>query len=186
MRPAPPPPSPSSSAACARSPTTRRSRPRSRSSVRPTSPSTPCASTTCHLQPGRRRRAVGAGDAPQGRHHRRRRRNLRHAGEQPLNPGVLKNAIDRASRLYGQSAWTGKPAGVLGISIGPIGTACAQQHLRTMLGYLDMPTLGQPEVFLTPGRGSSTRPGPSPTREPGFLQGWMDKYVVREARPGSA
>ncbi|MCZ7009915.1 NADPH-dependent FMN reductase, partial [Salmonella enterica] len=45
-------------------------------------------------------------------------------------PGVLKNAIDHASRPYGQSAWAGKPAGILGVSIGAIGTACAQQHLR--------------------------------------------------------
>src|SRR5690349_941140 len=64
-------------------------------------------------------------------------------------PGVLKNALDNASRPYGQSAWTGKPAGIVGISVGAIGTACAQQHLRSILGYLDMPTLGQPEVFLT-------------------------------------
>ncbi|MDB5858928.1 MAG: NADPH-dependent reductase [Ramlibacter sp.] len=63
-------------------------------------------------------------------------------------PGVLKNAIDNASRPYGQSAWAGKPAGVIGISVGAIGTALAQQHLRNILAYLDMPTLGQPEVFL--------------------------------------
>ena len=63
-------------------------------------------------------------------------------------PGVLKNAIDHASRPYGQSAWAGKPAGVIGISVGAIGTAVAQQHLRNVLAYLDMPTLGQPEVFL--------------------------------------
>jgi len=63
-------------------------------------------------------------------------------------PGVLKNAIDNASRPYGQSAWAGKPAAVLGISVGAIGTALAQQHLRNTLAYLDMPTLGQPEVFL--------------------------------------
>src|SRR3954470_2109401 len=62
--------------------------------------------------------------------------------------GVLKNAIDHASRPYGQSAWVGKPAGVIGISVGAIGTAIAQQHLRTILAYLDMPTLGQPEMFL--------------------------------------
>jgi chromate reductase len=47
-------------------------------------------------------------------------------------PGVLKNAIDHASRPYGQSAFTGKPAGVLGVSIGAIGTAVAQQHLRSV------------------------------------------------------
>jgi chromate reductase len=94
-------------------------------------------------------------------------------------PGVLKNAIDHASRPYGQSAWTGKPAGIVGISIGQIGTACAQQHLRSMLGYLDMPTLGQPEVFLTAkegffdGSGALANDG---TRK--FLQGWMETYAA--------
>jgi chromate reductase, NAD(P)H dehydrogenase (quinone) len=63
-------------------------------------------------------------------------------------PGVLKNAIDHASRPYGQSAWAGKPAGVLGASIGTIGSALAQQHLRNSLAYLDMPTMGQPEAFI--------------------------------------
>ena len=63
-------------------------------------------------------------------------------------PGVLKNAIDHASRPYGQSVWGDKPAGIVGISVGAIGTALAQQHLRNVLAYLDMPTLGQPEVFL--------------------------------------
>ena len=62
--------------------------------------------------------------------------------------GVLKNAIDHASRPYGQSAWAGKPAGTLGVSVGAVGTAVAQQHLRNILAYLDMPTLGQPEVFI--------------------------------------
>ncbi|MEJ5989114.1 NADPH-dependent FMN reductase [Ramlibacter sp. PS3R-8] len=63
-------------------------------------------------------------------------------------PGVLKNAIDHASRPYGQSAWAGKPAAVIGVSVGAIGTAIAQQHLRNVLAYLDMPTLGQPEMFI--------------------------------------
>ena len=54
-------------------------------------------------------------------------------------PGVLKNAIDHASRPYGQSAFYGKPAGVIGVSIGAIGTAVAQQHLRNILAYLDTP-----------------------------------------------
>ena len=43
-------------------------------------------------------------------------------------PGVLKNALDHASRPYGKSAWTGKPAGVMGVSVGAMGTAMAQQH----------------------------------------------------------
>ena len=63
-------------------------------------------------------------------------------------PGVLKNALDHASRPYGQSKWAGKPAGVVGISVGMSGTAMAQQHLRNILAYLDMPTVGQPEIFL--------------------------------------
>jgi chromate reductase len=63
-------------------------------------------------------------------------------------PGVLKNALDHASRPYGQSVWAGKPAGVLGVSVGLSGTAMAQQHLRNILAYLDMPTAGQPEIFL--------------------------------------
>lgn len=63
-------------------------------------------------------------------------------------PGVLKNAIDHASRPPGENVWAGKPAGVLGVSIGVIGTAVAQQHLRNSLAYLDVPTLGQPEAFI--------------------------------------
>lgn len=94
-------------------------------------------------------------------------------------PGVLKNAIDHASRPYGQSAWTGKPAGILGISIGQIGSACAQQHLRSILGYLDMPTLGQPEVFLTAKEGFFNAAGEiADDRTRKFLRGWMDRYLA--------
>ena len=63
-------------------------------------------------------------------------------------PGVIKNAIDHASRPYGQSAWAGKPAGVIGASVGAIGTAMAQQHLRNVISYLNMPQFGQPEMFI--------------------------------------
>jgi chromate reductase, NAD(P)H dehydrogenase (quinone) len=63
-------------------------------------------------------------------------------------PGVLKNAIDHASRPYGQNAFAGKPAGILGASPGILGTSMAQQHLRNVLAYLDMATLSQPEVFI--------------------------------------
>jgi chromate reductase, NAD(P)H dehydrogenase (quinone) len=94
-------------------------------------------------------------------------------------PGVLKNAIDNASRPYGQSAWAGKPAGVLGISVGQIGTAVAQQQLRAVLAYLDMPTLGQPEVFLQHKESLFDDKGhvaEGATKQ--FLQGWVDKYVA--------
>jgi len=63
-------------------------------------------------------------------------------------PGVLKNAIDWASRPYGSNSFAGKPGAVLGTSPGAIGTATAQQHLRTVLAYLDVPTLGQPEAYV--------------------------------------
>jgi chromate reductase len=93
-------------------------------------------------------------------------------------PGVLKNAIDHASRPYGQSAWTGKPAGVLGISVGAIGTALAQQHLRNVLAYLDVPTLGQPEVFLQAKDDLFGADGGIGAGSKKFLQEWMDRYVV--------
>jgi len=94
-------------------------------------------------------------------------------------PGVLKNAIDHASRPYGQSAWAGKPAGIIGTSIGPIGTAVAQAHLRTCLGYLDMPTLGQPEAYLQVKDGFFDEAGNVAIPEiRKFLHSWMDKYVA--------
>ncbi|HWS53499.1 MAG TPA: NAD(P)H-dependent oxidoreductase [Pyrinomonadaceae bacterium] len=63
-------------------------------------------------------------------------------------PGVLKNAIDWASRPYGDSAWSGKPAAVMGASIGSIGTARAQYHLRQMMVFLNMFPVNQPEVMI--------------------------------------
>jgi chromate reductase len=93
-------------------------------------------------------------------------------------PGVLKNAIDHASRPYGQSAWAGKPAGVMGASIGPIGTAMAQQHLRNMLAYLDVPTLGQPEAFIQVKDGLFDEHGNIAADSRKFLQNWMDHYVA--------
>ncbi len=93
-------------------------------------------------------------------------------------PGVLKNAIDIASRPYAASAFTGKPAAVCGTSIGAIGTAVAQQHLRSILAYLDVPTLGQPEVFIhfTDGLiGPDGKIDNAGTRE--FLQGFADRFV---------
>lgn len=63
-------------------------------------------------------------------------------------PGVLKNAIDWASRPYGDSAWNGKPCAVMGASIGMIGTARAQYHLRQMFVFLNMYPINQPEVMI--------------------------------------
>lgn len=93
-------------------------------------------------------------------------------------PGVLKNAIDHASRPYGQSAWKGKPAGVIGVSVGAIGTALAQQHLRNILAYLDVPTLGQPEAFIQAKEGLFDEAGNIGAASRQFLQDWMNQYVA--------
>lgn len=63
-------------------------------------------------------------------------------------PGVLKNAIDWASRPYGDRAWQGKPVAVMGASVGALGTARAQYHLRQMFVYLNMQAVNQPEVMI--------------------------------------
>jgi chromate reductase len=74
--------------------------------------------------------------------------------------------------------WTGKPAAILGVSNGAIGTALAQQHLRNILAYLDVPTLGQPEVYIQFKDGlfdDLDEIGPGSRQ---FLQTWMDRYVA--------
>jgi chromate reductase len=94
-------------------------------------------------------------------------------------PGVLKNAIDHASRPYGQNSWLGKPAGIVCVSVGAAGTAMAQQHLRNILAYLDVPVLGQPEVFiratdgLFDGKGGI---GKSDTQA--LVQNWIQRYAA--------
>ncbi len=62
--------------------------------------------------------------------------------------GVLKNMLDWTSRPYGDSAWNGKPVGVVGASIGSIGTALAQYHLKQIMNYLNTHVMGQPEFYL--------------------------------------
>lgn len=64
-------------------------------------------------------------------------------------PGVLKNAIDWASRPYGDSAWNGKPVAVMGASPGALGSARAQYHLRQCFVFLNMYPVNQPEVMIS-------------------------------------
>lgn len=64
-------------------------------------------------------------------------------------PGSLKNAIDWGSRPYGANAFAKKPAAVIGTSPGAIGTAVAQQDLRGILNYLDVPQMLSPEAYIT-------------------------------------
>lgn len=93
-------------------------------------------------------------------------------------PGVLKNALDHASRPYGQNVWARKPAGVIGVSIGAIGTALAQQHLRNILAYLDMPTLNHPEAFIQMKDELFNDAGEIGPASREFLQGWMNNFVA--------
>ncbi len=98
-------------------------------------------------------------------------------------PAALKNALDWASRPYGKNVWAGKPAGVMGTSPGAVGTACVQQHLRNVLAYLDVPVLGQPEVFIQFTQGlvdADANIANDGTRK--FLQGFMDRYAAFVAR----
>jgi chromate reductase, NAD(P)H dehydrogenase (quinone) len=94
-------------------------------------------------------------------------------------PGVLKNAIDIASRPWGTNSFAGKPAAVLGASIGATGTAMAQQHLRNVLSYLDVCVLTQPEVYLKLSDDVIDADGvirsESITKT---LHGFVDKYVA--------
>ncbi len=63
-------------------------------------------------------------------------------------PGVLKNAIDIASRPYGKSAWDGKPGAVVSVSPGALAAFGANHHLRQSLVFLNVPTLQQPEMYI--------------------------------------
>lgn len=94
-------------------------------------------------------------------------------------PAALKNALDIASRPWGQNVWRGKPAAVVSASIGAIGGFGANHHLRQSLAFLDMPTMGQPEAYLgmadklLDGQGKLVDEG---TRK--FLQGFMQAFAA--------
>lgn len=93
-------------------------------------------------------------------------------------PGVLKNAIDHASRPYGKNAFAKKPAGIIGASPGVLGTAMAQQHLRNIAAYLDMPTLNQPEAYVQAKDDLFDADGNIGAGSRKFLQGWVDAYLA--------
>lgn len=94
-------------------------------------------------------------------------------------PGVLKNAIDWASRPYGKSSWDGKVAAIAGASPGAVGAAVSQNHLRSIVaGFLNMKLLGQPEVYFQFKEGALTEDGTvadDNTRK--FLQGFVDRFA---------
>ena len=92
-------------------------------------------------------------------------------------PGVLKNALDHGSRPYGHNVFAGKPGGVIGASIGAQGTSVAQQHLRNVLAYLDVPTLNQPEAFLHVKDGFFADDGSIGEGSRKFVQKWVDAWA---------
>lgn len=98
-------------------------------------------------------------------------------------PGALKNALDWAARPWGQNSFTGKPTAIIGGSIGSIGTAAAQQHLRAILGHFDAHTMGQPEAFLqiTPGLIADSGEVTNETTAQ-FLNAWIEAVAAHVDR----
>ena len=98
-------------------------------------------------------------------------------------PGGLKNAIDWASRPYGQNSFTRKPSAVIGTSPGAIGTAIAQQNLRSVLSFCNSPQMNAPEAYIQFTPGLITDDGEvtvESTRE--FLRHYMDEFHLFVAR----
>jgi chromate reductase, NAD(P)H dehydrogenase (quinone) len=92
-------------------------------------------------------------------------------------PGGLKNAIDWASRPYGTNSFTHKPSAVIGTSPGAIGTAIAQQSLRSVLGFCNSPQMNAPEAYIQFTPGLITEDGEvtvGSTEE--FLRTYMDEF----------
>ncbi|MEO8558612.1 MAG: NADPH-dependent FMN reductase [Rhodospirillales bacterium] len=98
-------------------------------------------------------------------------------------PGMLKNAIDIASRPYGKSAWDGKPCAVVSVSPGAMGAFGANHHLRQSLVFLNMPAMPQPEAYVGNAAKMFDEGGKmtnDATRE--FLKKFMATYAVWVAR----
>lgn len=94
-------------------------------------------------------------------------------------PGGLKNALDIGSRPYGQSAWAGKPGGVISVSPGAIGGFGANNHLRQVLTFLDIYTLQQPEAYVGHIMSSLDDDGQVVNEDTQkFLQSYVEKFTA--------
>jgi chromate reductase len=94
-------------------------------------------------------------------------------------PGGLKNAIDWASRPYGQNSFARRPSAVIGTSPGSIGTALAQQAMRGVLGFCNSPQMNSIEAYIQFKPGLITDDGEvtvDSTRE--FLKTWIDEFAA--------
>lgn len=98
-------------------------------------------------------------------------------------PGGLKNAIDWASRPYGKNSFTRKPSAVIGTSPGAIGTAVAQQSLRSVLSFCNSPQMNAPEAYIQFTPGLITDDGEVTVQSTEqFLRGFMEEYAIFIAR----
>src|SRR5262245_58031620 len=98
-------------------------------------------------------------------------------------PGGLKNAIDWASRPYGKNSFARKPSAVIGTSPGSIGTAVAQQSLRSVLSFCNSPQMNAPEAYIQFSPGLITDNGEvtvESTQE--FLSSYMSEFAAFIAR----
>ncbi len=99
--------------------------------------------------------------------------------------GVMKNAIDWASRPWGQSSFAGKPAAIVGASIGALGASQAQSQLRSVLIYLDMKVMGQPEVYFNASTGLDEH-GQIAAESREFVKGFAEAFVAHVRSAASA
>lgn len=99
-------------------------------------------------------------------------------------PGVLKNAIDWGSRPYGQNLWERMPAGIMGASVGNIGTFGAQHHLRQILSYLNMLVMNQPEFYLNFSKGFDENGKLSNQHTREFIQHYWNSFLEWVQRYG--
>jgi chromate reductase len=98
-------------------------------------------------------------------------------------PGALKNAIDWASRPWGQNSFDQIPAAVIGASVGQIGTAMAQQSLRGVLSFCNARQMTAPEAYIR--FSSETFPGEGQVTDEStraFLTDFMEEFRVYIAR----
>ena len=92
--------------------------------------------------------------------------------------GVLKNAIDHASRPYGKSKWKGKPAAIVAVSPSPLSASMAAQHLRNVVAVLDMPILSQPEMYIQWKEGLLDADGNIGPASRDFAQSFVNNFVA--------
>lgn len=95
--------------------------------------------------------------------------------------GVLKNAIDWASRPWGTNSFDGKPAGIIGASVSPLGATQAQQQLRNVAIYLNTKLLGQPELYVDAAR-AFNEDGSFTDDAKDMFQGYVDTLIAHVKR----